>query len=174
MKNVWEIIYTVNDCQLEELVKLDSSVYNGLDAGQFNKCKEWLSKNNEIYTVLLLNSKPVAYINFMPITNACYNKFKMGKIKDYEITKSDILKFDKTKPNKCLFTSIVVDKKYQNGIVLLKLWQGFKEGIKQKNIAVSHIIMDCVSDMGEKCAKYIKANLVFESENSKIYEYVNK
>ena len=102
----------------------------------------------------------------------CYNKFKKGEIKDYQITKNDVLKFSKLKPNKCLFTSIVVDKSYQNGIVLLKLMQAFKEGMINKQIQVSHIIMDCVSDIGNKCANYIKAKLICKTNDSNIYELI--
>ena len=172
MKQKFKAIYSVNDEQLLELINLDGSAYNGIDAGEFNKCKEWLSVNNEIYTVLLLNNKPIAYINFMPITDSCYNKLKKGEIKDYQITKNDVLKFSKLKPNKCLFTSIVVDKSYQNGIVLLKLMQAFKEGMINKQIQVSHIIMDCVSDIGNKCANYIKAKLICKTNDSNIYELI--
>lgn len=173
MKN-WNIKYVMTEELLKQAIDLDKSVFEDNDIGDFNKCKEWLNINKEIYTILLFNNKVVGYINFMPITRDCYCKIKKGELKDYQINISDILPFEKDKEYNCLMTSIVIHKEFRNGIAVQRLWNGFKDKLlafKKRNIKISLIIMDCVTDIGEKCAiNYLNAKYVCNSNGGKIYE----
>ncbi len=169
----WDICYTPTDKMIKSMIELDKSVYQGQDVGTFKQCKQWLSVNRDIYTILLCDNEVVGYINFMPLTDACYNKFLSGKYKDYELTTDDVLPF-KVGNNKCLFTSIVIHKKYQNTLAVARLWQGFRSKIKtlkQNGIMVSSVVFDCVTDIGEAFANnYINAKYICDSHNGKIYE----
>ena len=49
--------------------------------------------------------------------------------------------------------------------------KGFLSKIKSLNLNISGAIMDCVTEIGEKCAKnYLGAQFVTNSHNGKIYE----
>ena len=174
MENNFKITYQVDDNLLKQMLKLDESVYKKEDCGTFEICKEWLSINNDIYTILLLDNKVIGYINFMPISDKCYNKFISGLKKDYEINSKDIIPFSKTKYIKCLLTSVVIHKDFQNSMAIKYLYNGFIEKIKKyakENIKISNIILDCVSEDGEKFAKkYLNAKFIKETLSSKIYE----
>ena len=161
----------VNDTLIKEMIELDKLVFKGDDIGAFDKCKEWVKRNPDIYTVLMADNKVIGYINFMPITDTAYNKVKQGKRKDYELGKDDIIAYSSNKPLKCLFTSIVIHPDHQKGLELARLWKGFINKLKSLNLTIVSVIMDCVTEMGEKCAKnYLGARFITNSNNGKIYE----
>lgn len=161
----------VNDTLIKEMIELDKLVFKGDDIGDENKCKEWVGINPDIYTVLMADNKVIGYINFMPITDKAYNKVKQGKLKDYELGKDDIIAYSSNKPLKCLFTSIVIHPKFQTGHALTRLWKGFINKLKSLNVTIVSVIVDCVTEMGEKCAKnYLGAQFITNSNNGKIYE----
>lgn len=167
----FRIVNQVNDTLIKEMIELDKLVFKGDDIGDEDKCKEWVGINPDIYTVLMADNKVIGYINFMPITDESYNKIKEGKLKDYELNTDDIISFSNCKPLKCLFTSIVVHPDHQKGLALKTLWKGFLNKLKSLNLTISSVIMDCVSYLGEKCAKsYLGAEFITNSHNGKIYE----
>ena len=167
----FKILNQVNDNLIKEMIELDKLVFKGEDIGEFDKCKEWVESNPDIYTVLMQDSKVIGYINFMPITDEAYHLIKQGKFKDYEINANHIMKFTKDVPLKCLFTSIVIHPDHQTGLSLARLWEGFLNKLKSLNLTISSVIMDCVTEIGEKCAKnHLGAKFITNSHNGKIYE----
>lgn len=167
----FNIVTRVDDNLIKEMIELDKLVFKGDDIGAFNKCKKWVEINPDIYTVLMADNKVIGYINFMPITDTSYNKVKQGKLKDYELNNDDIILFSNCKPLKCLFTSIVIHPDHQTGLALTRLWKGFINKLKSLNLTIVSVIMDCVTEMGEKCAKnYLGAQFITNSNNGKIYE----
>lgn len=169
--NEFSIRNQVNDGLIEEMIKLDKLVFKDDDIGDFDKCKEWIKCNPDIYTILMLDNKVIGYINFMPITDVAYQSIKQGKLKDYELTKNEIMTYSSAKPLKCLFTSIVIHPEHQTGLELAKLWKGFFNKLKSLKLTISSVIMDCVTAIGEKCAKnYLGAKFITNSHNGKIYE----
>lgn len=167
----YKIIYKVDDGLIRQMIELDKLVYNGLDVGNYNRCKKWVEANPQIYTVLLCNEEVVGYINCMPITDRAYEKIKMGQLKDFEITNTDIVKFESFKRFKCYFMSIVIRPDYQSSVAIIRLWKGFINKLKYLNISISGIVMDCVSNMGEECAKrLLGAKFITNSCGGKIYE----
>ena len=161
----------VNDTLIKEMIELDKLVFKGDDIGDEDKCKEWVGINPDIYTVLMQDDKVIGYINFMPITDITYNKVKQGKLKDYELSIDDIVAYSSHKPLKCLFTSIVIHPRFQTGPALTRLWKGFINKLKSLNLIIVSVIMDCVTEMGEKCAKnYLGARVITNSNNGRIYE----
>lgn len=167
----FSIVNQVNDTLIKEMIEIDKLFFKGDDIGTFDKCKEWVGINPDIYTVLMADNKVIGYINFMPITDTAYNKVKQGKRKDYELGKDDIIAYSSNKPLKCLFTSIVIHPDHQKGLALTRLWKGFINKLKSLNLTIVSVIMDCVSYLGEKCAKnYLGARFITNSNNGKIYE----
>ena len=174
--NNFSIVYDVTNERLEQAIAIDKQFFISEEVGDQNVCCDWLSVNKDIYTFLLYDDCVVGYINFMAVTDNCYDKILKGMLPDYEMPLEDILPF-RLGENKCLFTSIALDKKFQNGIAVKKLWQGFCDKVKKINSQgkhISHIVMDCVTPIGEKCAKhFLKAHFVTTSKHGKIYEVKN-
>lgn len=165
------IVNRVTDNIIKEMIELDKLVFNGDDIGAFDKCKEWVNRNPDIYTVLMWDNKVIGYINFMPITDIAYQAIRQGELKDYQLQGSDLVKFSIGVPLKCLFTSIVIHPNHQTGLELATLWKGFVNKLKSLNLTISSVVMDCVTAMGEKCAKnYLGAQFITNSQNGKIYE----
>lgn len=67
--NKFKIMNKVNDDLIKKMIELDKLVFKGDDIGAFDKCKEWVGINPDIYTVLMADNKVIGYINFMPITD---------------------------------------------------------------------------------------------------------
>jgi len=171
MNNKYKVKHKVNDEIIKQMILLDEQSFFGEDIGIVQKCKEWVKANPNIYTVLMCNNKVVGYINFMPITKDCYQEIKQGKKRDFEIVGQDIVSFEKQKEVYCLFTSIVMDKKHQNGIALRTLWIEFIKKIKSFNVSICGVVMDCITQIGEKSAvNYLGAKYVCPSQTGKIYE----
>ena len=171
----WQIVYKPTRELIQRSIDLDQLVYNDEeDICDMEKSMSWANKNEMLYTFLLYGNKLVGYINFMPVTDECYNKFRHGKIKDGKIAADDITQFSKAKPNKCILISIVIHPDFQNGVALMYLCKGFYRKLKEFNqngITISSVVADCVSTMGEKCAiKCFNAKHVSNSSNGKIYE----
>lgn len=167
----FNIVNHVNDVIIKEMIELDKLVFKGEDIGAFDKCKEWVKRNPDIYTVLMQDDKVIGYINFMPITDKAYQAIKQGKLKDYELNNDDIISFSNCKPLKCLFTSIVIKPECQDTQAITELWNGFINKLKTMKFNISSIVIDCVSEMGEKFIKqHLNVKFITNSHNGKIYE----
>ena len=167
----FQISYHPDSATIRKLIELDKSVYNISDIGVYDKCMEWYCKNGDIYTVLSYQDKPIGYINFMPITDECYKQYRTGKMHDYEINKEDIVQFSSTCPNKCIFTSIVVDTKFQNTPATILLIQALIKKLTKMNAKISSVLADCVSEKGLKgFTKFFNAKYICDSLSGKIYE----
>ena len=164
----------MTDKMMKQALCLDDETYNEEDTGTFNLCKEWYRKNKDIYTILLHNKEVVGYINFMPLTDDCYGKFRQGKFKDVNIRKDDIASFSKKEPNKCLLLSINIKKEFRDSEAILVMWEGFinkLKKLKKKGILVSSVIFDCVSPDGVKYAvKHFDGKYICDSHGGKVYE----
>lgn len=172
MKN-YTIAYTATDDDIKSMLALDHSAYHGKDAGEFHRCKEWLSVNKDIYTILKLDGKVIGYINFVPLKEEVYTAFCQGHYKDFELKAQDILPFEAGKEHKCLFMSIVIDKKYRDGEALFLLLTSLRKRIRQwhkEGAYITHIITDCVSKEGVKLAsRILGADFIQNSKGGKIY-----
>lgn len=169
--NDFKIKYDVNDELLIKLIELDKTVYEECDVGNFDLCKSFLRVNPDIYTVLMCGDNPVGYISFYPLKSEVYSDFISGKLKDFELTSNDILKFNDGKSFNYLFSSIVIDKKFQGTGALSFLLSGFKSKLMKLNITNGNLLCDCVSEKGEIIAKnYFNSRFVTNSNGGKIFE----
>ncbi len=75
----YRVEYTATDDLISQAINIDRQVYSKSDVGKINACKQWLNVNNEIYTFLLDGNKLVGYINFVHLTDECFELFCKGK-----------------------------------------------------------------------------------------------
>ena len=172
----FEIVYNPNENDIKQMVELDADSYEeSLDRGVLEKCLEWKKICPNLYTAIKFDKKIIGYINFIAITEECYNKTKSGNFKDYELSVGDLLPFKEGK-NYCLFMSIVIEEKFRDSQVVVKLLNAFFEKInkmKQNGVVLNNILCDCVSKDGENFVKRsFNANFVCNTKNgTKIFEF---
>ena len=164
---------TIED--IRQMVDLDAESYDYLDRGIVSKCLEWLQICPDIYTIIKSQDMVIGYINFVPISESCYNKFKTGLFKDYMIDKSDILPFKKGN-NFCLFMSIVIKREFRQENAILILLNAFKNKInslKQRGCLIKSIIADCISTETQRFVvdRFNAKCLCSTISNSKIFEF---
>ena len=170
----YSICYKVNDEMLYQMIELDKLVYNYGNIGDFKLCKNWLSKNEDIYTVLLDGDQVVGYINFMPIKKNSYFEYRAGKLKDYQITSDDIESFEDDKDDYGLICSLVLSEKLRKSNMSLKLYQGFInkiKSLKSRGITFKSVLCECVTDDGLNNAKklgFIQVNPIDEIYEGKL------
>ena len=162
-----------NENELKKAIKLDQKAYKDETLmGSLERCKQWLDVCPDMYIVIYDNEEMVGYINFVPLTPACFEKFKNGEMSDDEIEASDILPYHKGE-NLCLLMSIVVDKKYQNGETIKLLTNALFDKInslaKEKK-HITQILAECVSDDGKKyVTRTFDSKKITKSKNGEIY-----
>ena len=97
-----------------QMCELDKKIYKELNQVDFKVCESWYNKNPRIYTAITDNKKVIGYINFMPITEDAYNRIKSGALAESDVVADDIVNMEPNNAYYCLFSSVVVDKAYQN------------------------------------------------------------
>jgi hypothetical protein len=104
----------LTDKELQQALQLDADSYDENIQIDDSLCKEWLSVNPDIYTVLNDGEKLAGYINFTPLKEQSYENYRAGKINDTDLRAADLLNFadGREKPLNCLFMSIAVSKEY--------------------------------------------------------------
>ncbi len=162
-----------NEYELKQAIELDKKAYKDETLmGSLERCKQWLDACPDMYISIYDNEKMVGYINFVPLTPACFEKFKNGEMSDDEIQGSDILPYHKGK-NLCLLMSIVVDEKYQNGETINLLTNALFDKInslaKEKKY-ITKILAECVSIDGKKyVTRTFDSKKITNSKNGEIY-----
>lgn len=162
-----------NESELKQAIELDKKTYKDETLmGSLERCKQWLGACPDMYIAIYDNEEMAGYINFVPLTPACFEKFKNGEMSDYEIEASDILPYHKGE-NLCLLMSIVVDKKYQNGetikILTNALFDKINSLAKEKKY-ITQILAECVSDDGKKyVTRTFESKKITNSKNGEIY-----
>lgn len=159
---------------VKAMCELDKKNYKTNNQVDFETCKSWYDKNPKIYTAITHNNKLIGYINFMPITEDCYNRFKSGELLEQGIMPDDILVMEPNNSYNCLFSSVVVDKKYQNTEAFTYLISSFYRNmlklIKDNNIKINTIIADCVNKRIEEFVLSSGFKKVLKNKNYNIYE----
>lgn len=163
----------VGDEELRDMIRLDKQNYAEEDQGVYETCKQWLEANPFIYTCAYDGDKLGGYIAFMPITKECYLRHINGEMKDSQIKGSDVLPFAVGQEHYCLFVSLVVDKNYRDGDVLVSLLNAFYKRLKdyeRNSIVIKTIIADCVNPRVEQFAKSSGFKCVIKNKHCNIYE----
>ena len=167
----FSIVNQVNETLIKEMIELDKLVFKGDDIGAFDKCKEWVKCNPDIYTMLMQDDKVIGYINFMPLTENAHQMVLQGKLKDYQLSSEHIVQFQSQKPLKCFLTAIAIREEYQDTEAIIELWNGLLNKLKLLNLTISSVVADCVSKHGEKLVKQrLNAKFITNSNGGKVYE----
>jgi len=167
----FNIVTRVDDNLIKEMIEIDKLFFKGDDIAEFNRCKEWVRCNPDIYTMLMQDDKVIGYINFMPITENAHQMVLQGKLKDYQLASEHIVQFQSNKPLKCYLTAIAIREEYQDTEAIIELWNGLLNKLKSFNLTISSVVADCVSSHGEKLVKQrLNAKFITNSNGGKIYE----
>ena len=170
----FQIEFSPTENDLRQMIMLDNRAYKKQeDRGILEKCLAWKRACPDLYTALKHNGTVVGYINFLPVTKKCYEKFRNGKLKDFEIAERDVLPFKKG-DNYCIFVSIVIAEKFRNtkGIHLLMMaWRNRILVLQEKGVQVKKILADCVSEEGVKLSQGFNGKLVKDTQERKIFEF---
>lgn len=159
---------------VKNMCLLDEEAYPESERVPFDVCKAMYEKNPFIYSAIFYGDELVGDINFLPITDECYEKIRCGELKEHYMTADDIVVMEPNKEYYCLFSSVIVKKKYQKSNVLFLLlsnfYKNFKDKITRNNIKVKSIIMDVVNPKMEEFVKDSGFVQVCKDEDSNIYE----
>lgn len=164
----------VSEDDIFQMCELDKRTFKDLNQVDFDVCKSWYNKNPQIYTAIMKDDTLIGYINFMPVTDTAYKKFREGKLSEQSLTAKDIKIMRPNKEYYCLFLSVVIDKKYQNTeaftILISNFYKNTKTYLQTHNISIKSILADCVNKKMEQFVKNSGFKRVFKNENYNIYE----
>lgn len=159
---------------VKNMCKLDEETYPESECIPFEICKEMYEKNPFIYSAIFNGNELVGDINFLPITDECYNKIKAGKLKEPHMSKDDLLVMEPNKEYYCLFSSVIIKKSYRNTeaffLLLSNFYKNMSRKLKVENIRIKSIIVDVVNKKMEKFVIDSGFKQVFKDENHNIYE----
>ena len=95
-----------------------------------------------------------------------------------QLTGDDILPYETGHKYNCLFCSIAIKQDYRNCHVLTLLLEAMNQklvSLKSRNIEISKILADCVTDKGIKLVSKLFSRLGFKHicthEGGEIYEF---
>ena len=128
--NKFSIKTKVDDNLIKKMIEIDKLFFKDEDIGAFDKCKGWVESNPDIYTVLMLDEKVIGCINFMPITENAYQRVLKGELKDYQLERKDIIKFQSGKALRCFLIGIAIREEYQDTEAIIELWNGLLNKLK--------------------------------------------
>ena len=159
---------------VRQMCELDKKVFKENNQVGFDVCTSWYNKNPKIYTAITDNNKIIGYINFMPITEDSYIRIKNGSLSENSVSADDILEMKKDNSYYFLFSSVVIDKEYQNTdaftILITTFYKNTLNYIQKNNIKITSIIADCVNKKMEQFVINSGFKRVFKNRNSNIYE----
>ena len=161
-------LVTKNDVQ--SMLKIDKQVYKNENNVPEDIVMSWYTKNPKIYTAIFDKTKLIGYINFMPITKDCYERYLFDDFCENNIVNDDIVVFEPNKQYYTLFSSVAIHPKYQNTSAFTQLITNFYRNMKEyfiKNkITIISTIAECVNENMEK----FLINSQFKKIKKNIYE----
>jgi hypothetical protein len=78
---------------IDEIVKLDESVFDKHEIIDRNKFFEWHNKNPKIFTCLVDDNKVAGYFSILPLKKESLDKFLAGEVCEKSFTSNDILQY---------------------------------------------------------------------------------
>jgi len=170
----FEVTNNIKKSDIDKLIELDKLVYTENDLVDKKLCYEWYRKNKRLWTIIKHNNKIIGYINFMPITDECYKKYKKNIIKEQNIFYDDILNYQPNNNYCFLFNSIVVHPDYHNTKASIVLFHTFYKNtlkfLKENNITIKTILAHIVNEKIEKIVLRNGFKLIYKYNNYKLYE----
>jgi hypothetical protein len=100
--------------EIEEVVRLDETVFEPRDVIPAAIFLEWYQKNSNTFTLLCVSGRVIGYFSILPLAEGTLEKFKQGEITEHEFTANDILEAGESRNAKeVYFFSIVVDRDFR-------------------------------------------------------------
>ena len=165
----------VSYSMLRDALLIDQQVFGDRSA-EYRVCRYWLDKNSESFIILLDQQKnAVGYICFLPLKESVYQDYLDGKIHEYALRSKDILRYENGKTYSCLYCCIIIDKDHHNKLATSTLVQGYKDlmqSLKDRNITISRIVADCVTDKGVQFALREGLRPIKSYDGGQIFEKV--
>lgn len=162
--------------ELRDALLLDKQVF-GERSAVYQVCKFWLIKNDESFIIIKEKrfNKVVGYICFLPLVESVYQKYRDGKIHEYELRSKDILKYENGKSYNGLFCCIIIDEQHRDKTAIFELVEGFNKLIKslnRRNIKIEKMVADCITKDGIKFVEREGYSYIKSYKGGKIYEKV--
>ncbi len=159
---------------VKNMCLLDQEAYPESEQVPFEACKEMYEKNPFIYSAIFDGTELVGDINFLPITDECYEKIKSGQLKEHYMSADDIVVMEPNKEYYCLFSSIIIKKSYRNSeaffLLLSSFYKNMKNKLQRENIKIKSIITDVVNDKMEEFVINSGFKQVYKDDKFNIYE----
>ena len=174
MKNI-KIKYLADKKDIINTVELDKLCFEEDEQATVEIYTEWNKKNKNLFTLMYEDDKLIGYINFLPLTEECISLIRQGVKKDSDITKDDILNYEKHDTYTCLFVSLVVHPDYQNTNAMIRLLTAWRKHIEEEiidrmNITIDSILVDCVNDKIKELVTRLDFKPIIKNNRMNIYE----
>jgi hypothetical protein len=165
---VFEIIPPdeITEYDIAEVLDIESQVYDDDAQQSLERCMQFFSMNKCIYLFFrdVESSLIVGNVNFMPVTDECYNMIKSGDFIERDIVSEMIL----PDGDSVYFSGITIRDSYRNRSDLLRLM--LLEFIKRTN-GIRRMVADAVTQEGARLCQMFKMSKVCISRHgSEIYE----
>jgi len=134
---------------VKSMLKIDKIVFKEENNVPKDIVLSWFNKNPNIYTAIFDKNKLIGYINFMPITEECYNNYLTKEFTENNIVSNDILTYQPNEKYYTLFSSVAINPKYHNTTAFTQLITNFYKNMKsyltKNNITIISTIAECVN-----------------------------
>lgn len=159
---------------VKNMCLLDEEAYPESERVPFEVCKAMYEKNPFIYSAIFCGNELVGDINFLPIADETYFKIKSGNLKEHFMTADDIVVMEPNKEYYCLFSSVIIKKKYRNSeaffLILSNFYKNMKDKLQKDNIKIKSIVIDVVNPKMEQFVLDSGFKQVLKTEELNIYE----
>ena len=168
----------VNKKYLHQCIEMDYESYRDDQHLDYELVEAFMLKNPYIYIMCIDEKmdKVMGYVNLAPINKQTYDRLKNGDMLDSQIMPKDVLVYEDNTKYLCYFYSIVVSEKFRRRGIANTLIENLKKFIMElknkRNIIITNIVADVLSDGGKKIVEKMGMKYVHNSKHdSEIYEY---
>lgn len=165
----------LQDDFIQDVLRLDSSVYEEEMQGSFESVSNRFHKNKDSYLLIYDDLKLVGYLCFFPISKELKRKMYEGnEMQDDNIIPEDILPYQQGVEHDLFIISVVIDQAYRNGMAVKLLTTEFVDFIEEKNktnYMIGKVLGTAISEDGAKFLSRLNCHYVKTYEDgSKLFE----
>lgn len=160
---------------LEELLQLDTMVYEADQLGDTQSVWERYEKNKNSFTITTVNGLPIGYVCTFPITDALYDIIKAKEmLVDSHILPEQIKDYEQGNTYNLYIISFVIHPDYQGSSALKYILLGFANrlhALQEQGIKFNKILAHAISPKGYKLLDSLGFQIVAKThENTSIME----
>lgn len=152
----YQLEFNHKDKDFEDVWKIEYEYLEPSTIASVKQTIEWDNKNPDINIFVrdITNNKIVGEITMLPLSKHQFCKFIDGTLKDTEINKNTLLKYESNNTYYLLFSAIAIDINYRNDkLVLSYLLKGLEQKIKSllnRNIKFANMCAEGQTKDGQK------------------------